>query len=77
MPISQTITETVILHLKEGVYLESVASRTVASSSPAVQAFIQLTEAVKSQPGFIRQFWGHQVEDPRIFVWSIGKSTSQ
>jgi hypothetical protein len=57
MPASQPITETVILHLKEGVNLKNVASGTGANTSPAVQAFVQLTDTVKVQQGFIRQFW--------------------
>jgi hypothetical protein len=57
MPASQPVTETVVLHLKEGVNLENVASGTRASISPAVKAFVQLTDTVKVQQGFIRQFW--------------------
>ena len=57
MPASQPVTETIILRLKQGVNLENVASGTGANTSPAVQAFIQLTDAVKAQQGFIRQFW--------------------
>ncbi|KAJ7468043.1 hypothetical protein FB451DRAFT_1257869 [Mycena latifolia] len=60
------VTETIILHLKEGVTLENVAS-----DAPAMQAFVGLTDTLKAQPGFIRHFWGHQVEDPRVFVWYI------
>ena len=47
--------ETLILHLKEGVSLDDVAS-----DSPPMQTFIQLTEIVKSQQGFLRQFWVDQ-----------------
>ena len=57
MPPSQPVTETVILRLKEGVDLENVASGTGANGSPAVKAFIQLTDTVKSRKGFICQFW--------------------
>ncbi|CAD6576652.1 MAG: hypothetical protein ASARMPRED_007812 [Alectoria sarmentosa] len=57
MPLSQVVTETIILHPKEGVNLENVASGTRASGNPAVQAFIQLTDTVKFRQGFIRQFW--------------------
>lgn len=46
-----------ILHLKEGVNLENVASGTGASSSRAVIAFVGLIEMVEGQRGFIRQFW--------------------
>jgi hypothetical protein len=57
MPASQPVTETIILHLKKGVNLENVASGTGADTSPAVQVFVQLTDTVKAQQGFIRQFW--------------------
>ena len=57
MPTSQPVTETIILHLKEDVNLENVASGTSANTSPAVQVFVQLTDTVKVQKGFIRQFW--------------------
>ena len=51
MPPSQAVTETIMLHLKEGVDLATVAS------GPAVQSFVQLTDTVRVQPGFVRQFW--------------------
>ena len=55
MPFSQqSISETTILHLKEGVDLGDVAD---SSGSLAVQVFVQLTGSVKSQRGYIRQFW--------------------
>ncbi len=59
MAPSQPITETIILHLKEGVNLKNVpsGSGTGASNSPVVQTFVQLTDTVKSQEGFLRQFW--------------------
>ena len=57
MPPSQSVTETIILHLNDGVNLENVASDTSAGSSPAIRAFVRLNDTVKSQPGFIRQFW--------------------
>lgn len=57
MPSSLPVTETIILHLKDGVDLEDMASGTGASDSPAVQVFVQLADTVKFQPGFIRQFW--------------------
>lgn len=60
MSPSQSITETLILHLKEGVNLENAASDPSSSSSscsPASQVFDQFTDILKSQQGFIRQFW--------------------
>ncbi len=59
MAPSQPITETLILHLKEGVNLKNVPSGSgaSASSSLSVQTFVQLTDTIKSQQGFVRQFW--------------------
>ncbi|KAJ7689387.1 hypothetical protein B0H17DRAFT_1202283 [Mycena rosella] len=65
---ASSIIETVVLHLKPGVNLEDAAPE---SASPAVRAFARLTDTLKAQPGFIRQFWGHQIEDPRVFAWYI------
>ena len=50
---SQPITETTILRLKEGISLENANS----GSSPAVTKFMHLTDIVKSQRGYKRQFW--------------------
>jgi hypothetical protein len=57
MPLSQPVTQTVIVHLKEGVNLENVACGAGASGSPAVQAFVQLANTLKAQQGFMCQFW--------------------
>jgi len=57
MAPSQPVTETVIVHLKEGVNLENVACGASASGSPAIQAFVQLTNTLKAQRGFVCQFW--------------------
>lgn len=46
-----------MLHLKEGVNLENIASSTGASDSIAVETFARLINIYKTQPGFIRQFW--------------------
>jgi hypothetical protein len=54
MSLSEQITEFTVFQLREGVNLEDVASST---ADLAVQTFIQLTNTVKSQDGFIRQFW--------------------
>jgi hypothetical protein len=54
MPSLQPITELVVYHIKEGVTLEKVSPN---DPNPAVQVFMQLTEIVKAQKGFIRQFW--------------------
>ncbi|KAE9409656.1 hypothetical protein BT96DRAFT_1012601 [Gymnopus androsaceus JB14] len=67
MSASKPVTQAIILHLKDGVNLENVAS----GSGTAVEAFVQLANTVKARPGFIRQFWGHQVEVPTVFVWYI------
>jgi hypothetical protein len=44
----------VVYHIKESVTLEKVSPN---DPNPAVQVFMQLTEIVKAQNGFIRQFW--------------------
>ncbi|KAJ3984641.1 hypothetical protein F5890DRAFT_1515551 [Lentinula detonsa] len=68
MTPSFPITQTSIFQLKEGI---SLADTTSKIASPAVKAFIQLKETVKAQKGFIRQYWGHQVENSQLFVWYI------
>lgn len=50
---SKPVTEAIILHLKEGVNLENVASGTGA----AVEAFVQVANTIKAQPGFKHQFY--------------------
>ena len=52
MSSSPSITETVILYLREGVKLDDDAD-----ASAAAHAFRQGLETIKAQPGFIRQFW--------------------
>jgi hypothetical protein len=54
MPSSPQVTELAVFHVNEAVDLENVAS---SNPSPAVQAFIQMTNTIKAQRGFIRQFW--------------------
>jgi hypothetical protein len=54
MASSRQITEIVFFHLKDHVNLEDVRD---SNPDVAVQAFFQLTKTIKSQPGFIRQFW--------------------
>jgi hypothetical protein len=51
---SPQITELAVFHVKEGVDLENGP---YSNPSPAVQAFIQMTNTIKTQRGFIRQFW--------------------
>lgn len=73
MPASKSVTETIILHLKEGVNLENMACDTGASTSTAVQVFIQLIDTVKSQQGFIRQFWVTRSLLGYYDAWTITK----
>lgn len=47
------MSEIVVFHLREGANLESLAT---VSHSQAAQAFIELTQAIKAQRDFIRQF---------------------
>lgn len=71
MPPDQPVNETIILFPKEGVSLSNTLSSASASEISLVQVFVRLTNMLKGQQGFIRQFWGHEVENPNIFVWSI------
>lgn len=49
---SSQLTETIILRLKEGITLQDLSSDT-----PARKAFKKLTETIKAQSGFLRQYW--------------------
>jgi hypothetical protein len=51
---SQQITVITIFHCKEYVNLENATS---SNPSHAVETFIHLTDVLKDQKGFIRQFW--------------------
>ncbi|KAH8652642.1 hypothetical protein BGZ60DRAFT_419968 [Tricladium varicosporioides] len=64
MPLSQAITETIILRTKN-------LPNTVEGGPTFDSIFFRLVHTVKGQPGFIRQYWGNQVEDPTVFLWSI------
>ena len=57
MAPAQPVTESIILHVKEGVNLENAASGVDASGNPAAETFLQLTENIKAQQGFIYQYW--------------------
>jgi hypothetical protein len=50
MAPSEIVTETIILHLREGSDLENV-------EAGDDHTFIQLTNIVKTQKGFICQYW--------------------
>jgi len=62
----EPITETFIFHTKDGVSLKDLTS-----NSSEVQKFVELTKVIKTQP-IVAQFWGPQVEDPKVFLWYIG-----
>lgn len=49
---SAQLTETVLLHLKEGIDLEQLGG-----DSPEVKVFIDLTDVIKGQNGCLRQYW--------------------
>lgn len=55
--MSQAITETVVLLLREGVELDSATSGSDADKSPGAQVFSELINTVKAQPGCLSQFW--------------------
>lgn len=71
-----------IHHLKDGVILEKVANIASASISAAgqfisqfwvISLYLALSMPLHNTDNIIQS---HQVEDQRIFIWSIGKSTS-
>ncbi|KAH8746354.1 hypothetical protein BGZ57DRAFT_935963 [Hyaloscypha finlandica] len=57
-----------IYHSEPGVDLNNASSSSV---NPAAQTFVRLTEIVASRKGYRHQFWGYQVDNPGLFVWSI------
>lgn len=63
MPAPKPNTTIVIVRLKEGVNLDN--------ANPSNPAFTKLTTILKKQPGYLGQYWGHQVEHPELFVWCI------
>lgn len=71
MALAQPVTETKVFQVKHGFSLEDARGTANTNDNQATQIFIQSTKLVQSQKGYIRQFWGHQIEDPRIFVWYI------
>jgi len=72
MSTPQPIEQTIILHLQPDVSLSKISfSSTPTNSNPTIGTFANLLKLIASQPGFVQQFWGHQVEDPTVFVWSI------
>ncbi|KAH6664273.1 hypothetical protein B0J14DRAFT_608181 [Halenospora varia] len=64
MSSSQAITETIVLRTK--TFPDPAEGKPTFSS-----IFFNSAHTVKAQPGFIRQYWGNQVEDPTVFLWSI------
>ncbi|CZR65390.1 uncharacterized protein PAC_15290 [Phialocephala subalpina] len=64
MSASEAVTETVILHVKEGI-------NAADATSEAGSKFIELAKVMKRQDGSGAQYWGHMVEVPTVFVWNI------
>ncbi|KUJ10750.1 uncharacterized protein LY89DRAFT_689384 [Mollisia scopiformis] len=59
------VTQSVTTLLKPGLRLGD------DNESPENQEFIRLNKLLKAQPGCLSQYWGHQVENPNIFMWLI------
>ena len=51
---SGQITELTVFHLKAGLHLRDVTRN---RADAAVQAFLRLTTTIKTQNGFLQQFW--------------------
>jgi hypothetical protein len=58
-------TETAIIHLKPDSNFED-------TSSPAAAQLRKCLDIVAAQKGCQRQYYGRQLEDPSLFIWSIG-----
>jgi hypothetical protein len=65
MTSSAQISLVTIFYVKEGVILENLSSST---QDQAAQAFFQLTNNVKIQEGFIRQFWVAHIYPELLFL---------
>ena len=61
-------TENAIFHLKPDVNFED-------ASSPAAKQLRKCLDMVAAQKGCQRQYYGRQLEDPSLFVWSIGSQS--
>jgi hypothetical protein len=59
-------TETAIIYLKPDTNFED-------ASSPAAKQLRKCLDIVAAQKGCQRQYYGRQLEDPSLFVWSIGQ----
>lgn len=71
MVSAQPITETIKFQVKDGINLENTNAANEHDDGRAIQAFVQSTEIIQSQKGFVCQYWGHQVENSSVFVWSV------
>jgi hypothetical protein len=58
-------TETAIIYLKPDSNFED-------ASSPAAAQLRKCLDIVAAQKGCQRQYYGRQLEDPSLFIWSIG-----
>ncbi|KAJ3773570.1 hypothetical protein FB446DRAFT_526756 [Lentinula raphanica] len=77
--ILQNLKRSSIFQMREGISLADATKSSDTpklSPSPAVKTFEELCETIKTQKGFIRQYWGQQVEDPTLFVWCIDWESS-
>jgi hypothetical protein len=59
---SRSVTETLILRLRDGVNLEHIFSNTSSNNYASVDIFGQLMALIQAQPGFVRQFWVTMVD---------------
>ena len=57
-------TEIAVIFLKPDATIED-------ASSPAGQQFAKCRDVLKVQKGYQRQYWGRQMEDPKLLIWTI------
>jgi hypothetical protein len=58
-------TELAVIYLKPDANFED-------ASSPAAKQLRKCLDIVAAQKGYQRQYYGRQLEDPSLFIWSIG-----
>jgi hypothetical protein len=59
-------TETAIMYLKPDTNFED-------ASTPAAKQLRKCLDIVAAQKGCQQQYYGRQLEDPSLFIWSIGQ----
>lgn len=63
------VTEIALLYVKPDATIED-------SSSPSGQQLRKVFDFVAGQKGFQRQYYGRQLEDPNLLVYTLGLQSS-